>query len=99
MIVRTLARDDSIEVAGPVLTHSNRLTEEDLVACVKGRSQDRLLAVSKRTSLSETIGDLLVTEGNQEVVRSVAKNQGARFSQTWASASWWKNPWTTPSSP
>ena len=79
-IVRALARDESIEVAGPVLAQSNRLTEEDLLACAKGNSQERFLAISKRASLSETLGDMLVMQGNKEVVRSIAKNEGARFS-------------------
>src|SRR6185503_8733395 len=80
-VVRALARDESIEVAGPVLSQSTRLTEEDLLACANGKGQDRLLAISKRASLSEQLSDILVIEGNSEVVRSVAKNEGARFSE------------------
>jgi uncharacterized protein (DUF2336 family) len=80
MTVRTLARDEAIEVAGPVLTQSPRLTEQDLLACAEGSAQERLLAISKRASLSEKVSDILVVHGNNEVVRSVAKNDGARFS-------------------
>ena len=79
-VVRTLARDEAIEVAGPVLSQSVRLTDEDLVACANHKGQDRLLAISKRNSLSEKVSDILVTHGNNEVVRSIAKNEGARFS-------------------
>jgi uncharacterized protein (DUF2336 family) len=39
-----------------------------------------LLAISKRKSIEETVTDVLVTRGNQEVVNSVASNNGARFS-------------------
>jgi uncharacterized protein (DUF2336 family) len=81
-VVRTLASDDSIEVAGPVLTQSARLTDDDLVACVAGKGQDRLLAISRRASLSERVSDILVTHGDGDVVRSVAKNEGARFSHS-----------------
>lgn len=80
-VVRALAHDESIEVAGPILSQSTRLTEDDLVACANGKSQDRLLAISKRAVLSEKLSDILVIQGNSEVVRSVAKNEGARFSQ------------------
>jgi uncharacterized protein (DUF2336 family) len=79
-IVRTLARDEEIEVARPVLMHSPRLTDEDLLACAQGGRQDRLLAISKRASISGVVTDVLVTQGNSEVVRSVAQNRGARFS-------------------
>jgi uncharacterized protein (DUF2336 family) len=79
-VVRALARDQAIEVAGPVLAQSARLTDEDLLACVRSNSQERLLAITKRSSISEVVGDALVTRGDKEVVRAVARNGGARFS-------------------
>ncbi|HVZ53310.1 MAG TPA: DUF2336 domain-containing protein [Pseudolabrys sp.] len=82
MIVRRLARDEAIEVAGPILTRSPRLTDEDLVAIANDTSQDRLLAISKRASISESVSDTLVTRGDREVVLSVAQNEGARFSDS-----------------
>ena len=78
--VRMLARDDSIEVAGPILSQSSRLSDEDLLAIASNNSQDRLLAISKRSSLSEKVSDVLVTHGNRDVVLSVTQNEGARFS-------------------
>ena len=80
MTVRKLAHDESIEVAGPILSLSNRLSDEDLLAIASGKSQDRLLAISKRSSLSEKVSDVLVTHGNRDVVISVTQNEGARFS-------------------
>ncbi len=80
--IRQLARDDAIEVAGPVLTHSPRLTEQDLLALVGDYRQDRLLAISKRATLSENVSDVLVARGNREVVLSIASNEGARFSDS-----------------
>lgn len=80
MTVRRLARDQSIDVAGPILRRSNRLTDEDLLAIASNDSQDRLLAISKRSSLSEKVSDVLVTHGNRDVVLSVTQNEGARFS-------------------
>ena len=80
-ILHKLAFDDSIEVAGPVLQDSSRLEAYALVANVCTKSQPHLLAISKRKSIDETVTDVLVTRGNQEVVNSVAKNNGARFSE------------------
>lgn len=77
---RMLARDEAIEVAGPILSHSNRLTDDDLVAIANGKAQDRLLAISKRASISETVSDALVTHGDRDVVLSVTQNAGARIS-------------------
>jgi hypothetical protein len=80
MTVRKLAHDEAIEVAGPILSLSNRLSDEDLLAIASGKSQDRLLAISKRSSLSEKVSDVLVTHGNRDVVLSVTRNEGARIS-------------------
>ena len=80
--MRRLARDESIEVAGPVLTQSTRLTDEDLLAIAAADSQERLLAISKRAALSENVSDVLVTRGNRDVVLSVTQNEGARFSDS-----------------
>lgn len=80
--VRQLARDKSIEVAGPILTQSPRLTDEDLLAIAADNSQERLLAISKRAALSENISDALVARGNRDVVLSVTRNEGAQFSDS-----------------
>ena len=80
-IIHKLAFDDSIEVAGPILEQSTRLEPYALVANVCTKSQSHLLAISKRETLDETVTDVLVTRGDQEVVNSVATNNGARLSE------------------
>jgi uncharacterized protein (DUF2336 family) len=80
-IIHKLAFDDEIEVAGPILQESERLESYALVANACLKSQSHLLAISKRKSLEEAVTDVLVTRGNQEVVKSVATNDGARLSE------------------
>ncbi len=80
-IINKLAFDDSIDVAGPILRHSERLDVRTLVANVKTKSQSHLLAISKRNSLAIPVTDELVARGNREVLSSVAQNNGARFSE------------------
>ncbi|MEO6783941.1 MAG: DUF2336 domain-containing protein [Bradyrhizobium sp.] len=79
-IIHKLAFDDSIEVAGPVLQQSERIETGALVDNASSKSQSHLLAISKRKSIEATVTDVLVTRGDQEVVNSVANNNGARFS-------------------
>jgi uncharacterized protein (DUF2336 family) len=79
-VVRMLAFDDNIDVARPVLKDSERLDESDLVATANSKSQDHLVAISERKSLSEAVTDVLVTRGDRNVVHTVARNAGARFS-------------------
>lgn len=80
-VVRHLAYDSSIDVAGPVLERSTRLHENDLVQIASERGQGHLFALSRRSSLTERVTDMLVTRGDQTVVRSVAGNDGAQFSE------------------
>lgn len=80
MVVRDLAFDDAIEVAGPVLLHCERLDENALLENAKTKSQDHMLAISGRKTLVEAVTDVLVERGNQTVVSSTARNSGARFS-------------------
>ena len=79
-IIHKLAFDDSIEVAGPILRHSVRLEPYALVANVCTKDQSHMLAITERKSLDESVTDVLVTRGDQEVVKSVVKNDGARCS-------------------
>lgn len=81
-ILHKLAFDDSIDVAGPVLRESERLEPYAMVANACLKSQSHLLAISKRETLVEMVTDVLVTHGDQEVMTSVASNNGARFSET-----------------
>src|SRR4051812_34025724 len=79
-VVRSLAYDSAIAVAEPVLRHSPRLSDNDLMATVATQSQQHLLAIAQRNALSEQVTDVLVERGDREVVRSVAQNTRARFS-------------------
>jgi uncharacterized protein (DUF2336 family) len=78
-VVRDLALDANIAVAAPVLTRSKRLTEDDLVEVAERRSQDHLLAITKRPAIPERVSDVIVGRGNERVLQSVARNEGARF--------------------
>jgi uncharacterized protein (DUF2336 family) len=79
-VIRSLAFNDAVEVAAPILRESQRLSEQDLLLNAKTKGQGHLYAISQRTTLSEEVTDVLVDRGDQKVVRSVADNGGARFS-------------------
>jgi uncharacterized protein (DUF2336 family) len=78
--IRTLALDDAIEVAEPVLAQSNVLDDETLTHCITINGQEHLLAIATRNKLSEIISDQLVTKGNIKVLRTLASNPGAAIS-------------------
>src|SRR5580692_10716798 len=80
-VLRTLADDDDIAVAGPVLKLAPRLAEADLVDVARTKSQAHLQAISARNGLGEAVTDILVRRGDREVARNVAANRGARISE------------------
>src|ERR1700745_1380570 len=51
-LMSTLAMDDVVEVAGPVLSQAEQLSEDVLLQTAQTKSQGHLLAISKRKSLS-----------------------------------------------
>jgi uncharacterized protein (DUF2336 family) len=80
-VIRTLAHDDEIAVAGPVLLNSTRLTNTDLVEIASTKGQQHLLAISGRPALAEPVTDVLIQRGDRQVHRSLASSPDARFSE------------------
>jgi uncharacterized protein (DUF2336 family) len=78
--IQHLARDNEIEVAGSVLSHSSRLRTSDLVEIASTRGQDHLFAISGRKNLPEAVTDVIVDRGERKVIRKLANNASARFS-------------------
>jgi len=78
--VQSLALDDAIEVAEPVLSQSNTLNDETLIECIDRNSQAHLLAIAVRKQVSERVTDRLIEEGDNKVLGVVANNAGAAIS-------------------
>jgi uncharacterized protein (DUF2336 family) len=78
-VVSTLAKNDDIAVAGPVLKQA-RLADRDLMYIAENKSQAHLLAMSTRLGINEALADTLVERGDREVARSIANNRHAHLS-------------------
>jgi uncharacterized protein (DUF2336 family) len=79
-LVRAFAFDQSIAVAAPVLSQSTALSDTDLAINASTQSQGHLNAIAHRRTISEVITEILIARGEPNVVHTVAKNAGARFS-------------------
>ncbi len=79
-LVRAFAFDDAIAVAAPVLSQSEALSDADLVASAGSQGQGHLQAIAHRRTISEAVTGILIERGEPNVVRTVATNAGARFS-------------------
>jgi uncharacterized protein (DUF2336 family) len=79
-VVRTLAKNDDIAVAGPLLRQA-KLDEPELMQIAETKGQAHLLALSTRVGLTEALSDILVTRGDRAVARSIATNRKALLSE------------------
>ena len=80
-ILRQLALDDAIDVAGPILSRSEQLDDVTLAEGAACKSQAHLLAISTRKTIPELVTDILIVRGDCEVALSTAANAGAAFSE------------------
>jgi uncharacterized protein (DUF2336 family) len=79
-IIRSLAQDDEIDVARPILMLSSQLDDTTLASIARTKSQEHMLAIAGRKTVGEKVTDVLVERGDSRVAMSVAANEGARFS-------------------
>lgn len=73
--------NDQIEVAEPVLASSLALTDGDLVALARLQSQAHLKVIATRRVVSQTVADALILHGQDEVLATLAANDGAELSR------------------
>ena len=64
-----------------MLTHSSRLGTDALVRIARTKGQDHLMAISARADLPEAVTDVIVDRGEVKVIRQLAHNASARFSE------------------
>lgn len=80
-LIRDFAFDDNYEVATPVLLRSPRLGDDDLVLVVQRKSAMHVLAVARRSPLSERVTDSIIARNETDPIRALAVNEGALFSE------------------
>lgn len=80
-IVKKLAQDE-YSVAAPVLELSSALSDSDLINIAGLVMEEHLMAISRRKSLGSRLTEALVKSDNSEVIREMAGNPGAKFSES-----------------
>lgn len=80
-LIRLLANDD-IEIAYPVLTNSGVLENDDLIEVIRHRTQEHQLAITIRQNIDESVSEALIETGNENVIRSLLKNNDAKISRS-----------------
>lgn len=80
--IRSLALDDAIDVAEPVLAQSESLSDEILAQCIVSKGQRHLHAIATRKKISEMISRQLISKGDRVVLGTLACNPGATISNS-----------------
>ena len=75
--LRRFAMDDDIEVARPILERSTELTEDDLLEVITSRTQEHMLAVTRRANVTERVSTAIVDHGAERIIASLLGNSGA----------------------
>ncbi len=71
--------DDLGAEALPVIQNSALLSDQDLIAIVCRGSEDKQIAVAKRSHIAPEVADALVETGNERVVGTLLSNQRAEI--------------------
>jgi uncharacterized protein (DUF2336 family) len=79
--IQRLAADDLIDVAGPVLANSLRLSDRQLAELAATKGRHHMLAIARRTDIGEQVTDVLLERGNRQVAQAVATNASSRVSE------------------
>jgi uncharacterized protein (DUF2336 family) len=79
-VVRRLAMNDEITIAGPILAESARLSEENLIEIAQTKGEQHLMAIAGRWWLKEVVTDVILARRYPAVSRRIVNNPGARVS-------------------
>jgi uncharacterized protein (DUF2336 family) len=72
---------DVIDVARPIIEKSRALTQGDLIEVIQQKSQDHMMAVTKRPDIGEKVSSALVAKGTDPIVAALLRNATARISR------------------
>lgn len=79
-VVRSLARDAEIVVAGPILQFSPVLTDSDLLEIIAQRpAEGGLVAIARRRDLGERVSDAVVAQDDVAAVTALLGNASAQI--------------------
>ena len=77
--LKSFAMDEDIEVSRPVLERSTMLSDEDLMEIIATRTQEHMMAISKRVGVSEQVSGAIVDRGTETVIASLLDNHTAKI--------------------
>jgi uncharacterized protein (DUF2336 family) len=80
-VIRRLANDNDISIAGPFLQNCESVPEPDLVQYVKTKRIEYLKLIAARPNLTAAVTDVLIERGDDGVRKSILENTAALISE------------------
>lgn len=80
-LISALARDETIDVASPILQLSRAVSEEDLIDVAKTRGDAHLKAISRRSNLPSSVTDVIVDRAGESTLEVLLANASANLSR------------------
>jgi uncharacterized protein (DUF2336 family) len=80
-LIAAFAHDEAVAVAGPVLSRSPAITDDDLLKVARTRDQDHLRAISRRFRVPEAVSDAIVERGDDDTLGVLLRNENAELSR------------------
>jgi len=81
-VTRRLASDSDMTIAGPILTRSNAISDQDLAAIIAEKGPSHLKAIIERNRIGEAVTDVLLDrKDRRELLYKLAGNDEVRFSE------------------
>jgi uncharacterized protein (DUF2336 family) len=73
--------NDEIDIAAPILQHSELLSDRALINIIRQRTRSHRLAIAMRKHISNGVTDALVEPNEPDVIKRLLQNHGAEISQ------------------
>jgi uncharacterized protein (DUF2336 family) len=80
-VLGTLARHTDASISGPVIALSSALRDKDLADIAEKAEPRMLMAIAARPKLGESVTDVLLKRGNQDIKLRVINNPKAKLSE------------------
>ena len=79
-VIRRLARDIELAVAGPVLEFSPVLTDEDLLEIIEGEhANGALSSISRRSQVATSVADAIAQSDDEQAITELLSNPSAQI--------------------
>lgn len=79
--IATLLANDEVEIARPILEHSDLLKDPDLIEVIRMRTDEHRMVIAMRETVSEPVSNALIEYGSEDVIEALLNNHDSNVSK------------------